>query len=147
MGPPKENLWMEVIQYKTAHPSSKIRADFVPTHAEETNKKIIRNNKILKTEKSKIVSSSCALASSQRQNSPWRKVLTTMPISFLSAPLISTVLSSTRFMNWSNPRSTPITFLPAFSLTANPNDSPGQKAKPILHPSFTILEENFQKWN
>ena len=50
-------------------------------------------------------------------------------------------------MNWSNPRSTPITFLPAFSLTANPNDSPGQKAKPILHPSFTIIREIFKNEN
>ena len=42
---------------------------------------------------------------------------TTIPISVLSFPLTSTVLSTTRFMNWSNPRSVPITTRFAFSLT------------------------------
>lgn len=44
--------------------------------------------------------------------------LTTMPISVVSLPLTSNVLSSTRFMNWSNPRKTPTTFRFAFSFTA-----------------------------
>ena len=42
--------------------------------------------------------------------------LTTMPMSDLV--LSSTVLSSTRFMNWSNPRSVPVTCRLAFSATA-----------------------------
>jgi len=42
--------------------------------------------------------------------------LTTMPRSAFS--FSSTVLSSTRFMNWSKPRSTPVTWRFAFSLTA-----------------------------
>ena len=42
--------------------------------------------------------------------------LTTMPRSALS--FSSTVLSSTMFMNWSKPRSTPVTWRLAFSLTA-----------------------------
>lgn len=46
------------------------------------------------------------------------KELTTMPISFLSLPFISTVLSNTRFMNWSKPRKTPTTTRLALSLTA-----------------------------
>ncbi|MFS7964819.1 hypothetical protein Hanom_Chr08g00754841 [Helianthus anomalus] len=40
-----------------------------------------------------------------------------MPISFFSSPLTSTVLSMTRFMNWSNPRRVPTTVRFAFSLT------------------------------
>ena len=43
--------------------------------------------------------------------------LTTMPMSDLV--LSSTVLSSTRFMNWSNPRSVPVTCRLAFSATAS----------------------------
>jgi hypothetical protein len=44
--------------------------------------------------------------------------LTTMPISVVSFPLTSNVLSSTKFMNWSKPRRTPITFRLAFNFTA-----------------------------
>lgn len=47
-----------------------------------------------------------------------KEKLTTMPISFFSSPLTSTVLSITRFINWSNPRSVPTTVRLAFSLTA-----------------------------
>lgn len=47
-----------------------------------------------------------------------RKTLTTIPISFFSLPLTSTVLSITRFINWSNPRSVPTIILLALSLTA-----------------------------
>ncbi len=44
--------------------------------------------------------------------------LTTMPISVVSFPLTSNVLSSTKFMNWSKPRRTPTTFRLAFNFTA-----------------------------
>jgi hypothetical protein len=44
------------------------------------------------------------------------KMPTTMPMS--AFVLVSTVPSSTRFMNWSNPRSTPMTPLLPFSWTA-----------------------------
>lgn len=43
------------------------------------------------------------------------RTLTTMPMSCLS--FMSTVLSSTQFMNWSNPRSVPVTCRLAFSVT------------------------------
>lgn len=55
----------------------------------------------------------------QRQREEWLRGdqrLTTMPRSAFS--FSSTVLSSTRFINWSKPRSTPVTWRLAFSLTA-----------------------------
>ena len=44
-----------------------------------------------------------------------------MPISVFSLPFTSTVLSTTRFMNWSNPLSVPTTIRLAFSLTETKN--------------------------
>lgn len=44
-----------------------------------------------------------------------------MPISVFSLPFTSTVLSTTRFMNWSNPLSVPTTIRLAFSLTVTKN--------------------------
>jgi hypothetical protein len=45
---------------------------------------------------------------------------THIPIWFLSVALTtSTVSSSTRFINWSNPRSTPVTLREPFSLIAS----------------------------
>jgi hypothetical protein len=53
----------------------------------------------------------------QQHSAAWRVLpLTTIPMSALS--FSSTVASSTRFMNWSKPRSTPVTCRFAFSLTA-----------------------------
>lgn len=51
-----------------------------------------------------------------RKNRQW---LTTMPMSVFSLPLTSTVLSTTRFMNWSKPRSVPTTIRLAFNLTVD----------------------------
>lgn len=47
-----------------------------------------------------------------------KKKPTTIPISFFSLLLRSTVLSITKFINWSNPLSVPTTARLAFSLTA-----------------------------
>jgi len=58
--------------------------------------------------------SKCATA--ERMKGEVRQQLTTMPMSDLV--LSSTVLSSTRFMNWSNPRSVPVTCRLALSATA-----------------------------
>lgn len=68
--------------------------------------------------------STCNKFESQNMNpskdhgEPGKLKLTTIPISFLSFPFSSTVLSTTRFINWSNPRSVPTTVRLALSLTA-----------------------------
>ena len=59
-----------------------------------------------------------------------------MPMSVFA--FSSTALSKTMFMNWSNPRITPVTCLFAFSATAAPRKSGSSPHEQALH--YLVLE-------
>merc|ERR1719235_1229577 len=64
--------------------------------------------------------------------------MTHIPISFFSVgDTISTVLSSTMFINWSYPRSTPTTCLLAFSFKSNRFSMNFRRSAPA--PAFEVM--------